>query len=98
MCSQEKKAKNAIEISGIKWWKISIVIAIVLIWVLLSGIAGIAFQNKDHNCRNAVYETLVRMDWPAVDFNIGENGSMLIYYICFWLPSAIFGKAFGIHA
>lgn len=72
MCSQEKKAKNTIEISGIKWWKISIVIAIVLFWVLLSGIAGIAFQNKDHNCRNAIYETLVRMDWPAVDFNIGE--------------------------
>lgn len=98
MCSQEKKTKNTIEISGIKWWKISIVIAIVLFWVLLSGIAGIAFQNKDHNCRNAVYETLVRMDWPAVDFNIGENGSMLIYYIGFWLPAAIFGKAFGIQA
>lgn len=65
---------------------------IALVWVYLSGIGAFAFQNLDHNCRNPIFELLVTQPWPSV---IEHKNAILIYYIAFWLPSALVGKLFG---
>lgn len=66
------------------------------LWVLLSGVGGYAFQNWDHNWRNAVLRDLVHYDWPVV-YSAPERGpiKMLVYYAGYWLPAALAGKLFG---
>lgn len=85
--------------------KIAFIIFIIFVWVYYSGIGRFVFQNGDHNCRNAVYETLVQYDWPIYNYDvnvekwgINTTATSLIYYIGFWLPSAVIGKVFGVDA
>ena len=69
--------------------------AVILVAVILSGIGGFMFQNSDHYWRNAIFDTLVEYDWPVLDVNASGHPVMLVYYIGFWLPAALVGKAFG---
>lgn len=69
------------------------VLIIIGLWVYLSGIGKLVFQNTDHDCRNPIFEILVNYEWP-----VDKDGRGLIYYIGFWLPSAIVGKLFGMNA
>jgi len=66
---------------------------ITVLWLLLSGIGGYAFQNWDHNWRNAVFHDLIDFRWP-VYYAQPESGpvKMLVYYVGFWLPSALIAK------
>ncbi len=70
-------------------------LAIIVIWVVLSGIGGICFQNRDHGARTTIYRALVDYDWPVV---APDGTRTLIYYIGFWIPSALVGKLFGFDA
>ena len=65
-------------------------------WILLSGIGGYTFQNWDHHWRNAVLHDLIKYDWP-VFYATPETGpiKMLVYYVGYWLPSALVGKLLG---
>lgn len=79
-------------------WKCFMAVIIIALWVVLSGIGGYVWQNDDHLWRNAIFNILVREDWPvmrSMEINgvIQERG--LIYYIGFWLPAGLIGKAFG---
>lgn len=67
---------------------------ITLVWVILSGVGGITWQNMDHLWRNALFKVLVDYDWPPVN----SEGRGLSYYIGFWMPSALIGKLFGLKA
>ena len=62
-------------------------------WLLLSGLGGYAFQNWDHNWRNVVLRDLMNFDWP-VTYAQPASGpvKMLVYYVGFWLPSALIAK------
>lgn len=64
-----------------------------VLWLLLSGIGGYAFQNWDHNWRNVILRDLMNFDWP-VYYAQPESGpvKMLVYYVGFWLPSALVAK------
>jgi len=66
------------------------------IWVFLSGVGGYSFQNWDHHWRNAVLRDLITYNWPVI-YSSPETGpvKMLVYYVGYWLPSALVGKAFG---
>lgn len=86
--------------------KIIFVVGIIAIWVYYSGIGKFVFQNTDHGIRNGIFNLLVERQWPIVnselmegsDFALkGVNRTGLIYYIGFWLPSALVGKIFGLH-
>lgn len=71
---------------------------IIVLWVLLSGIGRVMYQNPDHLIRNTVYEILVNQSWPVKAYIPTENGTEgrgLIYYIGFWMPAAVVGKIFG---
>jgi hypothetical protein len=69
---------------------------ITFAWLILSGLGGYAFQNWDHHWRNAVFHDLINFDFP-VYYSQPESGpvKMLVYYVGYWLPSAIVGKFFG---
>jgi len=73
-------------------------ISCVLIWALLSGIGGFAFQNSDFHTRNAIFRDLINYDWP-VKYIYSTNTTLttynLAYYIGFWLPAALVGKLGG---
>lgn len=74
---------------------------IILVWVILSGIGGVFYQNGDHQHRNAVFNCLVNLKWPAAHGMTHGGGALmraLIYYIGFWLPSALVGKLFSLQA
>ncbi len=71
------------------------IIGIILFSVYLSGIGRFSYQNSDHYWRNALYDTLIEYDWPVYDVNEAGNTVSLVYYIGFWLPAALVGKAFG---
>ncbi len=81
-----------------------IVVGLILIYIAFSGIGGYSFQNEDHRYRNAIFQDLVKYDWPviydikgfAADNPLEGKQSLLAYYLGYWLPSAIFGKLFGL--
>ena len=78
--------------------KLVIMIAILLVWVVSSGIGGLVWQNRwDHMYRNAIFRDLVAYDWPVINL-AGDAPRGLCYYIGFWLPSAAVGKLFGFQA
>ena len=75
-------------------------VAILGVWVLLSGVGGYAFQNWDHHWRNAVFRDLINYQWPVIyptqDIaDVNTPLAMLAYYVGFWLPAASIGKLFG---
>ncbi|MFV0529714.1 MAG: hypothetical protein ACK5MN_13485 [Lachnospiraceae bacterium] len=73
------------------------ILAVILLWVWFSGIGGFSYQNSDHVYRNSTFELLVSESWPVYSMQ-GEQMQPLVYYIGFWLPSAVVGKLFGIGA
>ena len=74
---------------------------VIILWAYLSGIGGFVFQNGDHVIRNEIFDILVSYKWPVVK-NIDIEGETstrgIIYYIAFWLPSALVGKTIGLEA
>lgn len=72
---------------------------VIVLWVYISGIGKLVYQNGDHLYRNSIFEMLVNNEWPIVkqfDMNGIRTPFMFVYYIGFWLPAAIVGKIFGI--
>lgn len=88
--------KEEAEIKVQARWHLLVGILLVIFWVLLSGVGGIAFQNFDFHGRNAIFRDLVNLNWP-VHYSFAQNPKdfALVYYIGFWLPAAVIGKAFG---
>ncbi len=90
----------------VQWTQILTALAILGVWVLLSGVGGYTFQNWDHHSRNAVFHDLITYQWPVVyhldaavvsQFHIPDK-LILSYYFGFWLPAALVGKLFGWNA
>lgn len=76
--------------------KIVIIVAVICLWVYLSGIGQLVFQNTDHLARNAIFDILVEYSWPVYGTGVNGSETSLIYYIGYWLPSAVMGKIFGV--
>lgn len=74
---------------------------VILVWVYFSGIGKFVFQNTDHFWRNGIFEILVNSKWPIVkslEFDGSQKPYLFVYYIGFWMPSAVVGKLFGLTA
>jgi hypothetical protein len=71
-------------------YKISGSTLIVTVFLLLSGIGGIGFQNIDYSKHNAVLRDLIELQWPVIYQT--DSPSMLVYYMAYYLPAAIVGK------
>ncbi|MBQ1312383.1 MAG: hypothetical protein IIY55_11095 [Blautia sp.] len=79
----------------INWEKVILALLLIVVWVWLSGVGGLGFQNSDHRARNAIFRVLIDYDWPVVS---KTSDSALIYYLGYWMPAALFGKLFGFTA
>ena len=73
-------------------------VVVAVAWTLTSGIGGLGFQHSDWEKHNAMLKALVQHPWP-VHFEptdiAGGVPSALVYYLGFYLPAAIAGKALG---
>ncbi len=93
------KASSGIEIlESDKYTALRITAGLVIIIaiVLLSGIGDILWQNRDHATRNTLFQVLSEFSWPPRYITDAGNEVGLVYYIGFWLPSALCAKIFGV--
>lgn len=61
---------------------------LILLWVNLSGAGAYGYQTPDWFMHNARLRDLTELSWPI---RYGENQN-LVYYVAYFLPSAIIGK------
>lgn len=66
-------------------------VGIVMLWCYLSGLGNLYYQSDDWFARNAIFRDLIRFDWP-VKYSLKD--AALVYYIGYWMPPALVGKAF----
>ena len=95
--------RKLIERSSAKFWLITL--AVLCIWVMLSGIGNFSYQNWDFIARNPLYRDLCNYNWPVIyDFSeqtpyvqsiIGNGKAALSYYFSWWLPPAFVCKIFS---
>ncbi len=81
--------------------KMVFIFLLIVFWVYFSGVGKLVFQNTDHDWRNAIFEALVNHSWPAakaVQIDGTVSNHALVYYIGFWMPSALVGKLLGMDA
>ncbi len=86
----------------LRFWVFTVVI--VFIWVYLSGIGSLAFQNDDFWVRNPIFRDLSTLQWPVIyDLSkenatvqtlCGDTGVAFSYYFSWWLPVAAVSKLF----
>lgn len=74
------------------WAGMLALLAALALWVFLSGLGGYFYQSNDHHWRNAVFHDLIDFSWPVY---YAQTGSALVYYLVYWLPAALVGKALG---
>lgn len=73
------------------------VILLLFLWLSLSGIGGMGFQNSDWKARNTVLRTLMEHPWPAL-VPMHERQALLVSYLAYYLPAALIGKLVGPYA
>ncbi len=90
------KSINFIPLSEISKINLLSIFAIVIFWVILSGVGGYTWQNADHYTRNQTFNVMVSNPWPV--YSNTSAHVPLVYYIGYWLPAAVIGKLFGLQA
>ena len=74
------------------------VMVLATLWICISGVGGFGYQNYDYFKHNAVLKDLITKQWPvsyATEVNpeiVGPDGSSLVYYLAYYLPSGLVGK------
>lgn len=66
-----------------------ILLGVIALWCWLAGIGNLYYQSADWWARNAVFRDLITRDWPVI---YPEKNAALVYYVGYWLPSALVGK------
>lgn len=66
-----------------------ILIGVATFWCYLGGLGNLYSQSDDWCARNAIFRDLIRFEWPVIYQN---KNAGLVYYIGYWLPSALIGR------
>lgn len=74
--------------AGSRIWVMCVLVALIAIWILMSGMTGDCRQQIDYIVRNAMFASLVRCDWPL----IFSDGSAFVYYLSSLLPPALVAR------
>jgi hypothetical protein len=75
----------------------ALILAVAMAWTAASGIGGLSYANPDWQVRYAVLRDLIVADWPP-NYTAADSPVILRSAIAYYLPVALFGKAFGIAA
>ena len=67
-------------------------------WTAAGGIGGLVPRTADYLKHNLVFHDLIVQAWPVVYGAAKESAPMLCYYIGYYLPAALAGKALGLQA
>ncbi len=70
--------------------------AFALVCTIGAGIGGYGPQTEDYLKHNLVFHDLVAHPWPVVYGQGQAGGSLLCYYIGYYLPAALVGKLLGL--
>jgi hypothetical protein len=70
--------------------------AFALASTVLAGIGGTNIQVADYVKHNLLFHDLVVHPWPVVYGHGGGGASLLCYYVAYYLPASLAGKALGI--
>nr|MCR5733449.1 hypothetical protein [Lachnospiraceae bacterium] len=83
-----------------RFWIITIVLSVI--WIYLSGIGSLCYQNGDYWVRNPIFRDLSTLKWPVIyDLSLesgkvqeicGSSKVAFSYYFCFWLPVSAIAK------
>ncbi len=76
-------------------WGLTLLIAVA--WVSLSGVSGMGFMNLDYPKHHAILKDLIVFPWPVYYSDVPrvESHYFQCYYIAWYLPAALIGKAGG---
>ena len=84
-----------------------VTIALIVLWVFLSGIGGYSYQRYDYMARNPMFNDLNNYKWPIIyDYSaassevqqyMGNTSAMLVYYFVWWLPVSLIVKLFHLN-
>ena len=83
-------------------WKHAAAVLLTAFFLLVcSGVGGYGFQDGDWHKHNAMLSALIRHQWPVAysvalaPQNVAIAQVPVVYYIAYYLPAALVGKAFG---
>lgn len=72
-------------------WPELLAFGLIVVWVNLSGAGGFGYQTPDYLMHRSRLNDLIDWPWP-VRYGPDLN---LVYYMAYYLPAAMMGKAFG---
>jgi hypothetical protein len=72
------------------------VAALALVLTVVAGIGELSAQVTDYLKHNLVFHDLVAYPWPVVYPHPGSAGSLLCYYVAYYLPAGLVGKLLGL--
>ncbi len=81
-------------LSSQSYFWIAVAFLIILVWLLSSGAGGAGFQNTDYDAANALLKDLIIKSWPLTAL-VDSASRKIVYYVGYYLPSAVVGKIFG---
>lgn len=76
------------------WWQVGTLLAVVTLVVGTQGAGGFGVQTWDWIKHNAILRDLVGRSWP-VTYDQLRQPVALIYYVAYYLPASLVGKAWG---
>lgn len=98
LASRDSEGIKPLSVNRTGLTRIAAGVILIIAIVLLSGIGNIFWQNNDHATRNTLFDILVNFSWPPKYVNDAGTETGIVYYIGFWLPSAVLGKLAGLEA
>ena len=75
---------------------LAFVAAFALFWTVVAGIGELNLQTEDYLKHNLVFHDLVTEPWPVRYPAAGPGGSILCYYVAYYLPASLAGKVLGL--
>jgi hypothetical protein len=89
-----RRARTDVPPPAPRQWAFVAVFALAL--TVLAGIGGVNVQVTDYLKHDLVFHDLAVHPWPVVYRHGGAGGSMLCYYIAYYLPPGLAGKLLGV--
>jgi hypothetical protein len=86
----DKKSEN----NSLNLKHILLVIVVSFLFISVSGVGGIGYQDPDWIKHNIIFKDLIDQPWPVVHQYEGQQIA-LVYNIAYYLPAALMGKIVG---